>query len=128
MTNHRAWLSLCFFSLCSLCLCGSFSSAAAPLQSVAVYPPHVRLVTARDRQSFVVQATYADGVTRDVTAEAMIAPSNPALAKRAGNVLTPSADGTCEMTVTFDGQTVKVPVTVKDATADRPISFKRDVM
>ena len=128
MTNHRPWLSLCFFSLCSLCLCGSFSAAAAPLQSVAVYPSDVRLLTARDRQSFVVQATYADGITRDVTSEATIALSDPAIAKLSGNVLTPAADGAGEMTVTFEGQTVKVPVTVKDAAADRPISFKRDVM
>ena len=28
----------------------------------------------------------------------------------------------------FNGKTVAVPVTIKDATADRPISFKRDVM
>src|SRR4051812_15413346 len=128
MTNHRAWISLCVFSLCSLCVCGSFSSAAAPLQSLAVFPPDVRLLTARDRQSFVVQATYADGITRDVTGEATAALSNPALAKLVGNVLTPAADGTCEMTVTFDGQIVQVPLTVKDASADRPISFKRDVM
>src|SRR5205823_3534548 len=53
---------------------------------------------------------------------------NTGVAKLVGNVLTPAADGAGEMTVAFDGQTVKVPVTVKDASADRPISFKRDVM
>jgi len=47
---------------------------------------------------------------------------------RTQNVLTPAADGTGEMAVEFGGQTVKVPVTVKDAKADRPISFTRDVM
>src|SRR5436190_331372 len=30
MKNSISWLSLCFFSLCPLCLCGSFSFAANP--------------------------------------------------------------------------------------------------
>jgi len=28
--RHHRWFSLCFFSLCSLCLCGSFSFSASP--------------------------------------------------------------------------------------------------
>ena len=39
------------------------------IADVRVYPPDVELSTARDRQSMIVQATYADGVTRDVTDE-----------------------------------------------------------
>lgn len=114
--------------LCSLCLCGSFSSAAAPLEKLAVYPADISLTTSRDRQSIVVQATFADGITRDVTGEAKISFSNAALVTRTKNVLTPAADGAGEMTVEFGGKTVKAPVTVKDAKADRPISFTRDVM
>jgi hypothetical protein len=104
------------------------SFAAAPLQSLAVYPPDVRLDTARAAQTFVVQATFADGLTRDVTDEAAVSFSDPAFVKRAGNLLTPGADGGGAMVVAFGGQTVKVPVTVKGASADRPVSFKRDVM
>ena len=40
-------------------------------------PARLNLSTARDRQSFVVQATYADGITRDVTAEADDHPGQP---------------------------------------------------
>jgi hypothetical protein len=109
-----------------LCLCGE--SLAAPVSSLAVYPPDVQLTTSRARQGFVVQATYADGITRDVTAEAKAALADPALAKLAGSTLTPLADGTTELKVEFEGQAVTVPVTVKDAKADRAISFKRDVM
>src|SRR6476469_3426727 len=101
---------------------------AAPIQSLGVYPPDVALATARGRQAVVVQATFADGITRDVTADAKLTLTNPALAKLAGNVLTPAGDGACELKVEYAGQTVTVPVTVKDATAERPISFKRDVM
>jgi hypothetical protein len=101
---------------------------AAALQSLSVYPPDVQMNTARGRQSVVVQATFADGITRDVTADAKLTLSNQSFAKIEGNVLTPAADGSCELKVEYGGQSVTIPVTIKDATADRPISFKRDVM
>ena len=44
----------------------------ADLTDVKVYPPAVSLKTKQDRQSLVVQATYADGVTRDVSAQALL--------------------------------------------------------
>jgi len=31
--NNKYWISLCLFSLCPLCLCGSFAFAAAPVLS-----------------------------------------------------------------------------------------------
>src|SRR5690349_6458448 len=104
------------YSFVSSCLCGLFSSslsAAAPLEKLAVYPADVSLATNRSRQSFVVQATFADGITRDVTAEVKVNFSNPALVKRERNVLYPAVDGAGEMAVEFGGQTVKVPVAVK---------------
>src|SRR5262245_15187584 len=75
-----------------------------------VFPPDVQLGGSRDRQLVVVQATYADGITRDVTSEATITPANPALVKRVGNVFWPAADGETTLAVAFDGQTVTVPV------------------
>ncbi|MFO0807061.1 MAG: DUF1549 and DUF1553 domain-containing protein [Gemmataceae bacterium] len=103
-------------------------SSAASLERLAVYPPDVRLATARDRQLLVVQATYDDGITRDVTNRAKLVLSKPALARFDGNTLLPASDGAGELRVEFEGKVVNVPVTVKDAAADRPISFKRDVM
>src|SRR5438874_13225327 len=100
--SQRLLIAFCLSSVLSVSAwCTAF--AAAPLQGLAVYPPDMRLATARDRQSFVVQATYADGITRDVTGEATIALSNPALVKLVVNVLTPSADGTGELTVPCEG-------------------------
>jgi Protein of unknown function (DUF1549)/Protein of unknown function (DUF1553) len=125
--KHVRTYSIVFSSLCSLCLCGE-TLFAAPVSNLAVYPPDVQLATSRARQGFVVQATYADGITRDVTTEAKAILANPGLAKLDGATLTPLADGTTALKVEFEGQTVTVPVTVKEAKADRPISFKRDVM
>jgi hypothetical protein len=101
---------------------------AETVTALHVFPPDVRLTTSRDRASFVVQAVEADGITRDVTAEAQIRFADEKLVKRDGAVLTPAADGQTTMTVTHGGQTVTIPVTVTRATADRPISFKQDVM
>jgi len=95
---------------------------------VAVYPPDINLETSRDKQTFVVQVTELSGITRDVTEQAQITFSNPALVKRDNFTITPVTDGVTDMIVVFAGQTVKVPVKVVSAAADRPISFKLDVM
>jgi hypothetical protein len=113
--------------LLSLCVLGALGGDLRS-QTIAVYPPDINLETARDRQSFVVQLTQPDGITRDVTEQAQVAFANPALVKLDKFVVLPVADGATEMTVTVAGQTLKVPVKVTQATADRPISFKRDVM
>ncbi|MBX7103479.1 MAG: DUF1549 and DUF1553 domain-containing protein [Gemmataceae bacterium] len=116
--------------LIAVCLLGVLGSEcpAAPVAKLAVYPPDVRLATSRDRATFVVQWTEPDGITRDITAEAQIDWANDKLVNRIGNVLTPAADGQTTMTVRHGGQSVVVPVIVTQAAADRPISFKLDVM
>lgn len=98
------------------------------LSSLQVYPPEINLQSSRGRQAFAVQATYADGITRDVTAEAKATFINQAFAKLDKNVLYPLADGATELRIEFGGRMAIVPVKVKDAKADRPISFKLDVM
>src|SRR5262245_8858786 len=103
--------------LVALCLKSVANAQSPALTKLEVFPPDVNLNTARDRQSLVVQATTTDGITRDVTAEAKIACANETLVKLAKNVVTPAADGTSEINVEFGGQTVKVPVQVKDAAA-----------
>src|SRR5579885_1525219 len=104
------------------------ASAQPAVTTLAVYPPEVKLFTSRARASFAVQATYADGLTRDVTSQAGLRLSNAAVCKLDKNQLTPLADGVADLVVEFGGRAVAVPVTVKDAKVDRPISFKLDVM
>jgi hypothetical protein len=107
----------------------SSSSAQTPaLTSLEVFPPDIKIYNARGRQSYVVKATYADGLTRDVTTSANVTLSNPALVQRVQNVLSPAADGTTELKIAFGGRSVAVPVQVKNAKVDPPISFKLDVM
>ncbi len=100
----------------------------APITGLAVYPPEVKLSTTRDRQSIVVQATYADGITRDVTAQAAIEVPNPRLVRREGATFHPLADGSSTITVAFAGQKVTAPLTVAQASVQPPLSFRLDVM
>ncbi len=100
----------------------------APAASLNVYPPDVNLTTVRDRQSVIVQAVQADGITRDVTDEATFTLSNTGLASLEKNVLYPTADGDGELKVEYGGHAVTIPVVVREATADKPISFKLDMM
>src|SRR2546421_6836562 len=83
---------------------------AAALTSVEVFPPEINLATSRARQMFIVKATYADGITRDVTSEAKAVFANPALARIDKNVIYPTADGGTQLKVDFGGQSVAVGV------------------
>ncbi|WP_250846633.1 DUF1549 domain-containing protein [Aquisphaera insulae] len=100
----------------------------AGLASIRVYPDAINLSTQRDRQSIVVQATYADGITRDVSREATLTPANPALMKREGSTFTPVADGETTLAVAFGDKSASVPVKVTKASARLPLSFRLDVM
>ena len=99
-----------------------------PVSELAVFPPEISLTTARDRQSIVVQATYADGITRDVTKEATLTLADPSWSGATARSFYPAADGATTLTVTFGGQTVTVPVKVAQATVQSPLSFRLDVM
>jgi Protein of unknown function (DUF1549)/Protein of unknown function (DUF1553) len=105
-----------------------FAQAKAPLSSINVFPSEISLTTARDRQSVVVQATFADGITRDVTKEATLLVADSKLVKRDGAVFYPASDGTTTLSVSFGGKTAAVPVKVAQATVTPPLSFRLDVM
>ncbi len=115
-------------SLALLVVVGLTGAAPAQVTTLAVYPPEVNLSTSRAKASFIVQATYADGITRDVTAQAAVRLASPAVCKLERNQLTPLADGVTDLVIEFGGRAVALPITVKDAKVDRPISFKLDVM
>ena len=123
MTAARFLLAFLALGLVSPLMAGE-----AALSKVEVFPNEVSLTTARDRQSLVVQATFADGLTRDVTAEAVMTPANPSMVRRDGFVLHPVADGETTLDVAFGDQAIKVPVKVARAAVRPPLSFRLDVM
>src|SRR5437764_7646634 len=84
----RAWTGAALWLIA-----GSVAAADSPLAGVAVYPADINLFTSRGRQSFVVQATYADGITRDVTAQAGVSFADPAVARLDKHNVYPVRDG-----------------------------------
>jgi hypothetical protein len=101
---------------------------APALAKLEVSPPSINLTTTRDRQLIVVQATFTDGITRDVTSECSVTPANPALVRRDLNTFWPVADGETTLTVAFGGHSVDVPLKVEKGQESPPISFRLDVM
>lgn len=101
---------------------------AADLAELRVTPPDVNLTTSLDRQGIVVQAIYADGITRDVTDKATWTIGNPAFVRRDANTLYPVADGATDLKIDFEGKSLTLPIKVERAVETRPISFKLDVM
>jgi hypothetical protein len=93
-----------------------------------VYPPEIVLTTARDSQSVIVQIESPDGITRDVTDKATWKLDRDDRVMRTANRFIPKADGDAKLTVAFESHHVDVPVSVKQAAVDPPISFKLDVM
>ncbi|MCA9074599.1 MAG: DUF1549 domain-containing protein [Planctomycetaceae bacterium] len=114
--------------LITLLLSTASSATAAELDYLRVFPPEISLKTSKDRQSIVVQAVFADGTTEDVTEAAQAALADGSFATIEGNLVKPVADGLTQLNVTFEGQTASVPVTVTEANAPRPVSFKLDIM
>ena len=93
-----------------------------------IYPADVHLTTVRDRQSLIVQAEYADGITRDVTAQAKFALASEAAARLEKNVLYPKTDGNTELSISYAGLSMTIPVVVERSKDDPAISFQLDVM
>ena len=104
------------------------SLAAASITGISVAPTEVHLHNAQGRQTIAVQATYADGTTRDVTDKASFTLADKKLARVEKGVVLPLADGQTELSVKFDGRTHKIPVTIAAAKVERPVTFELDVV
>lgn len=100
--------------------------AAEAVIRLAAFPPALRLEGARDRASVVVQATLADGTTRDVSEQAELALADPSLAAREGRWWVGRADGETTLTVRLGERALELPVVVRQAGAARPVSFRND--
>ncbi len=76
----------------------------------------------------VVRVTDANGVHRDVTAEAKFTIADPVKAKVEKGVIFPLADGETKVKIEWNGKSAEVPVKVEQAATDTPVSFRLDVM
>ena len=98
------------------------------LVELSIHPTQISLSTKEDFNSFIIVAKYGDDVTRDVTRESTLSLSNENVVRMENNTIHPIKDGNSTLTVTFQNRKVELPITVKDAVEERPVSFNLDVM
>ena len=98
------------------------------LVELSIHPTQISLSTKEDFNSFIIVAKYGDDVTRDVTRESTLSLSNENVVRLENNTIHPVKDGNSTLTVTFQNRKVELPITVKDAVEERPVSFNLDVM
>ncbi len=104
---------------------------AAPdprLVSITAFPKSVTLESAADFHRVIVVAKFKDASTHDITRQAKWTLADTSYAKLDGNLLTPQQDGATHLRIDYGGLTAEVPVVVKDAGKQRPVSFQLDVM
>lgn len=110
-----------------LLLAATAAQAQTPLK-IVVDPQNVTLRGADSRQQFIVSQV---GGERDIdltrSAKFSVEPSNIATISADG-VLTPQADGAATVIVMADGQSLRIPVTIKDGTKHLPIDFENDII
>ena len=101
-----------------------FAQAGFAAEPLTVQPESVTLADPFARRQLLVEA---EG--RDATRIAKFSSSQPNVATvdESGYVL-PVADGTAEISVTFDGQTSKIPVTVKGMANGRAVDFSTEIV
>ena len=116
---------LAFIAAAALSTCVLAADSGAKFE---VFPSDVQLSTARAAQSIVCRVVQPDGITRDVTDQVQWIVPDSHVIQMDHNVARPLSDGTGELKVKYQDQTVTMPVTVKDAKIERPISFRLDVM
>ena len=102
----------------------------APLQAadgLALFPPTVTLDGLDARQQLVLTETAA-GKQADQTSSAVYSTSAPGVAiVSPSGVVTPVGDGEAIITASAANKTATMIVTVKNATAAKPVTFERDI-
>jgi hypothetical protein len=95
-------------------------------ETLEVLPTSMKLQTSRDAQAFVVRLIGTDGIGVDVTPDVKL--TLPPIVSNEGNVLRPAGDGKGQVVISYGNHTATIDVQVSQASEDRPISFKLDVM
>jgi len=103
-------------------------AASKKLISLQIHPKQISLTTKEDFNSFVVVAKYDDDVTRDVTKESTFSLSDEKIAQLENHTISPVKDGNATLKASFHNLNTELSIQVKNAQAERPVSFNLDVM
>jgi hypothetical protein len=101
----------------------------APAVRLIAHPAAVELDGPQARHRILVSAAAPDGSTVDVTGKSAFRSEQPAVVSVAADgECTARGDGSARVAITYNGQSVTVPVTVRRAAETRPPSFTNDVL
>ena len=119
-------------SLVALLTLAAFGTAAtsadAPITAVTAYPTKLTLKGTDDAPQLVITGTRADGRVVDLTGAATysVSSQNVARIEPSGRVL-PLANGTAEITASFEGKSVKVPLIAEKMDVALPLNYPNQV-
>lgn len=117
-----------YFAAAMLLAPGTILAADAKCESLVAWPTEIQLPYATDRQSILIQAICADGSTLDVTADAVWSLKNPEIVEITSGVVHPKQSGETIATVSYQGQSCEIKISVAPGNDERPIRFRNDVL
>ena len=120
-------MSRCLLIIWSL-IAVSTSGALASEPQLRVFPSSITLDGANDRAGIVATLANSDGKSVDVSSQLKISSTKPELVKIEGREVISLADGEAELIVEHSGLQTKLPLVIKNATAETPPSFRHDVL
>lgn len=123
----KKWLSVASFGLVLVCLAWDAKSADLSGQLQAV-PPALKLIHHRHEHSLIVSGKTSDGIAVDLSGQATLTSGDSTIATVENGWVKPLKSGQTLITVQAVGQTVQVPVTVELPPAEKPYSFRHEVM
>ena len=103
------------------------STTSLKVVALEVQPKAVQLASKFDYTQLIVTAKLASGDRVDVTQKIAATFSAPVAQVNDRGFVTPIADGTATLKVTFGGKTATMPVAVRGAKAAAKVNFTRDV-
>jgi Protein of unknown function (DUF1553)/Protein of unknown function (DUF1549)/Bacterial Ig-like domain (group 2) len=99
------------------------------LGKISILPSSVSITGPHYGQRLVVEGIFADGHQEDLTSMAIVAISNPEVAKLdADQIAWPTGDGETAITATIQGRRASAPLRVADYSTATTWSFRNDVL
>jgi hypothetical protein len=119
------------FALAAIVVAPCLARAEAPIDvgqptGIVLEPNKFELSGKRARQQLLVTGMYSGGDVRDLTPVTLYTSSNPMVLKIEGTIALPVGNGEATITASAGGQTVSVPVIVKNLESPSPVSFKNE--
>lgn len=93
-----------------------------------VFPPQIVLRGPRDAVQLVVTGHYRDGALRDLTHAARYIVEDPAVVQVRDGSVEPLSDGTTHIQLRAGSLAARVPVEVRDAGSQPPVSFHYETL